>query len=95
MACRATGCETGAVPAGGQGARIASGSFPAGAARFPARLSPYYLALHPVTNAQYMRFVDKAGCRPGDFAGIPASEVILHRDGSITLTGVGPRRMRQ
>jgi len=39
--------------------------------------------------------VDKTGCRPGDFAGIPAYEVILHRDGSITLTGVSPRRMRQ
>ncbi len=33
--------------------------------------------------------------RPGDIAGIPASEVILHRDGSITLTGVSPRKMGQ
>lgn len=31
--------------------------------------------------------------RPSDFAGIPASEIILHRDGSITLTGVGPHRI--
>ncbi|HNR32444.1 MAG TPA: 4Fe-4S single cluster domain-containing protein [Candidatus Hydrogenedentes bacterium] len=31
--------------------------------------------------------------RPSDFVGIPASEIILHRDGSITLTGVSPRRM--
>jgi anaerobic ribonucleoside-triphosphate reductase activating protein len=31
-------------------------------------------------------------CCPSDFAGLPAAEVILHRDGSATLSGVSPLR---
>jgi len=31
--------------------------------------------------------------RASDFAGIPVGEAIIHRDGSITLTGIQPLRL--
>jgi len=56
---------------------IPGGEFLAGDDAFPTEVAAYYLALHPVTNAQYLRFCEQTG-RPAPWGGAFPEEKADH-----------------
>src|SRR5689334_12411536 len=54
------------------------GSDEGGGEPFPVELPAYYLALHPVTNAQYARFIAATGHSPPDSANWRSPEKAEH-----------------
>lgn len=64
---------------------VPGGPFLAGDEKFPVELPPYYLAIHPVTNAQYARFLSQR--QPNDFE--LKNWISLHGDCFVRRAGDG------